>query len=61
MEPMVTVRGFLKLVPISRRQLYRWLDAGCPSRKVGHTRLFRPSAVNAWLTQFNQGEWPQAA
>jgi hypothetical protein len=59
-EAMVTVLGFLKLMPISRRQLYRWMDAGCPSRRVGHTRMFRSSAVEAWMAQFNQGAWPLA-
>jgi len=60
-EAMVTVRGILKLFPISRRQLYRWLDAGCPSRRIGHMRLFYGSAIELWLAQFNQGDWLAAA
>jgi hypothetical protein len=60
-EAMVTVRGLLKLLPISRRQLYRWLDADCPSRRIGHMRLFYGSAVELWLAQFNQGDWLAAA
>jgi len=60
-EPMFKVKKMLRLYPISRRQFNRWIKMGCPSRKVGHTRFFRPSAVEAWIEKLNQGDWAEAA
>jgi hypothetical protein len=59
-EPMVTEKKLREIFPISRRELYRWLDDGCPSRTVGRRRYYRVSAVELWLQLKkgrDEGEW----
>ena len=57
LEPMVDESSLRQIFPVSKRTLYRWIGRGCPSRLISGRRLFRPSAVDRWLRQFDQGHW----
>jgi hypothetical protein len=56
-EPMVPESELRRIYPVSRRTLCRWINKGCPSRLIGGRRLFRPTAVERWLGQFDEGNW----
>jgi len=59
-EPLVNEKDLRQVFPISRRELYRWLDDGCPSRVVGRRRYYRVGAVEHWLQwkkAKDEGEW----
>jgi hypothetical protein len=56
-EPMVGLNGLLKVYPVSRRTIERWIGKGCPSRLIDGRRLFRISKVEKWMIKFNQGTW----
>jgi len=56
-EPMVDIKGLIACYPVSRRTIERWIAKGCPSRLILGRRLFRISAVEKWLTQYNRGIW----
>ncbi len=57
-EPMVGGEELRRIYSISKRTLERWVKDGCPSRKINGLRKYRPSAVEKWLKQFDQGCWP---
>jgi hypothetical protein len=59
-EPLVDEKKLREVFPISRRQLYRWLDDGCPSRVIGRRRYYRVGTVEHWLQSKkarDEGEW----
>jgi hypothetical protein len=54
LDPFLGIRIYY---PVSKRTVERWVAKGCPSRLIDGRRLFRPSQVEKWLIQFNQGNW----
>jgi hypothetical protein len=58
-EPLLDQKDLRKIIPISRRELGRWVDEGCPSIKKGRRRLFKASTVFYWLKAKGhfQGDW----
>jgi hypothetical protein len=56
-ESLVGEAELRRIFPVSKRTLGRWVKDGCPSRLICGRRLYRPSAVDRWQQQFNQGHW----
>ncbi len=45
----VRMRDLAERFRVSRATLYRWVDQGMPSEKIGGVRLFDPEKVEAWI------------
>jgi phage terminase Nu1 subunit (DNA packaging protein) len=58
-EPLVNQEILRQSIPISKRELSRWVGEGCPSVKKGRRRMFRIASVFRWLKAkgFFEGDW----
>ena len=49
MDDYLTVRELATTLNVSRATIYRLINEGLPSVKIGHARRFPWSAVEAWV------------
>ena len=49
MDDYLTVRELSAALNVSRATIYRLIDQGLPSVRIGHARRFSWSAVEAWV------------
>ena len=54
MDDYLTIRELSAILNVSRATIYRLINEGLPSVRIGHARRFPWSAVEAWVQELEE-------
>ena len=61
-QKLYTVRDMMRILGVSRPTIYTYMqDYGLPSLRVGRSRRFQPTEVNAWIKKMKDNQKGKAA